>query len=116
MIDRGHPVLATTAVSKSHQRARRFGRHRLGAGDRPIMGRQMLPPPTLFPPPTVPKHQRLPPKIRQAILAFKAEYPAFHAHEIAYTEGICLCTAPLNWPGARGDSGQLHHHPRRPTG
>ncbi len=38
---------------------------------------------SLFPPPKVPKHQRLPPKIRQAIVALKAEHPAFHAHEIA---------------------------------
>ncbi len=37
---------------------------------------------SLFPPPKVPKHQRLPPKIRQAIVALKAEHPAFHAHEI----------------------------------
>ena len=38
---------------------------------------------SLFPPPKVPKHRRLPPKIRQAILDLKAEYPAFRANEIA---------------------------------
>jgi putative transposase len=38
---------------------------------------------SLFPPPKVPKHRRLPTKIRQAIIALKAEYPAFRANEIA---------------------------------
>jgi len=38
---------------------------------------------SLFPPPKVPKHRRLPTKIRQAILDLKAEYPAFRANEIA---------------------------------
>ncbi len=38
---------------------------------------------SLFPPPQVEKHQRLPTKIRAAIRERKAEYPAFRAHEIA---------------------------------
>ncbi len=39
---------------------------------------------SLFPPPQVEKHQRLPAKIRAAIRERKAEYPAFRAHEIAF--------------------------------
>ncbi len=38
---------------------------------------------SLFPPPTVEKHRRLPVPIRRAIIALKAEYPAFRANEIA---------------------------------
>ena len=38
---------------------------------------------SLFPPPKVEKHRRLPERIRQAIRALKAEHPAFRAHEIA---------------------------------
>lgn len=41
---------------------------------------------SLFPPPKVEKHRRLPTTIRQAIIELKAEYPAFRANEIA---GIC---------------------------
>lgn len=41
---------------------------------------------SLFPPPKVEKHRRLPAKVRAAVLALKAEYPAFRANEIA---GIC---------------------------
>lgn len=41
---------------------------------------------SLFPPPKVEKHQRLPAKVRAAIRDLKAEHPAFRAHEIA---GIC---------------------------
>ncbi len=37
-------------------------------------------------PPAPPKHRRLPPEIRQAILALKAEHPAFRPREIT---GIC---------------------------
>ena len=38
---------------------------------------------SLFPPPKVEKHRRLPAKIRAAIRAPKAEHPAFRAGEIA---------------------------------
>ncbi len=41
---------------------------------------------SLFPPPKVEKHRRLPAPVRQAIRALKAEHPAFRTHEIA---GIC---------------------------
>lgn len=38
---------------------------------------------SLFPPPKVEKHRRLPARVVQAIRDLKAEYPAFRAHEIA---------------------------------
>ena len=38
---------------------------------------------SLFPPPKVEKHRRLPARVGQAIRDLKAEYPAFRAHEIA---------------------------------
>lgn len=41
---------------------------------------------SLFPAPKAEKHRRLPAKLRQTIRDLKAEYPPFHAHEIA---GIC---------------------------
>ncbi len=37
---------------------------------------------SLFAPPASPKHRTLPPEIRQAILALKAEHPAFRPREI----------------------------------
>jgi putative transposase len=37
---------------------------------------------SLFAPPAPPKHRTLPPEIRQAILALKAEHPAFRPREI----------------------------------
>ncbi len=38
---------------------------------------------SLFPPPKMAKHRRLPDAIRQHLRTLKAEYPAFHVHEIA---------------------------------
>lgn len=65
---------------------------------------------SLLPPPKVPKHQRLPPKIRQAIIDLKAEYPAFRANEIGHRATCSARSGPKarRSPGARG--GRVAYH------
>jgi putative transposase len=69
---------------------------------------------SLFAPPAPPKHRTLPPEIRQAILALKAEHPAFRPREITrictirfgrslshHTVQRILAEGPLPVPPAR---------------